>query len=364
MDKMSVLANGVVNSPRMAKPWNIAISVEEYGSIHCGIPDDFVSPHRLQGRRTRMANNEMAVRDMVVERVRSRLGVISSLAVLLSVCPVGSTTLQDCMRWISSSPYHSREGLLQMFLQAARTDHVQTANLNRGMLQALKPRIETMFPLDETEQIRYSDSVLEIRFREPVQLVVPGTWRQTHVSMSPLVRFRVRPIETAPGGIEFEVLEGSVRLDFDWFARKFSGMPDHLEGRRLRYWSDDVRRVSGISLEQETRLAPGAVQITRGTGSLRFDCPAPYKPMEFTDTTVEYFGVRLLWRGDLLRGVDGKWRHDSAGVHMLSSLRPTLLNAIDSSGGKPALLIRESLNYRLEERKGSLSKAFEIERGK
>lgn len=289
----------------------------------------------------------------------SRIGTSVLVFVLALANAGGATTLQDCQRWIASASYRSREGLLQMFLQAARTDHVRSATLDRSVLAALGGKLETMFPLEKTESVTYADSVLEIRFREPVEIAVPGTWRQTHLSMSRQVRFRVRPWEGNPFGVEFEILQGSVRLDFGWLARKITAMPDHLVGRRLRYWSDDARKTSGISLEQETRLEPGTFRIERDPGSLRIDCP-PHPPLAFTDTSAEYFGIRLVRRGDLLRSPDGKWRRDSAAARWLSSLRPSLSATIDSARGKPLLLLFESIDYRLEERKGSLSKGFRM----
>lgn len=285
------------------------------------------------------------------------------LALLLLALPGSATTLQECERWIASAPYRSREGLLQLFLQAARTEHVRSANLDRSVLASLGGRLETMFPLEKTERVTYADSILEIRFREPVEVLVPGTWRQARLSMSRQVRFRVRPWDANPSGIEFEIVQGSVRLDFGWLARRITAMPDHLVGRRLRYWSDDAHKVSGISLEQETRLEPGTFRIERGPGTLKIACP-PHPPMAFTDSTAEYFGIRLLRRGDMLRSPDGKWRRDPDAARWISSLLPSLSAAIDSAGGRPPLLLFESLDYRLEQRKGSLSKGFRMKDGR
>jgi len=271
----------------------------------------------------------------------------------------GATSLQDCERWIASTSYRSREGLLQMFLQAAKTDRVQSATLDRGVLASLGGKLETMFPLERTERVTYADSILELRFREPVEVRVPGTWGQARLLMSRQVQFRVHPWEGNPDGIEFEVVRGSVRLEFGWLARKITAMPDHLVGRRLRYWSDDARKASGISLEQETRLGPGSFRIERGPGSLKFACP-PYPPLAFTDTTAEYFGVRLLRRGDMVGSPDGKWRRNPEAARWISSLLPSLSAGIDSARGRPTLLILESIDYRLEERKGSLSKGFRL----
>lgn len=288
-----------------------------------------------------------------------RAGAIGLALLLVSLRTAGATTPEDCARWISSAPYRSREGLLQMFLQAARTDHVRSASLDRKVLASLEGRLETMFPLEKTDLVAYADSILELRFREPVRILVPGTWRQAHLTLSRQVRFRVRPWEGNPLGVEFEIVQGSVRIDFGWLARKIGAMPDHLDGKRLRYWSDDARRSSGISLEQETFLAPGTFRIERTPGSLRIDCP-PYPHLAFTDSTAEYFGIRLLRRGDLLRTPDGRWRRDPAGARWISSLRPTLSASIDSADGKPPLVFLESIDYRLEERKGSLSKGFRL----
>ncbi len=288
-----------------------------------------------------------------------RVGAPALALLLASLRAAGATTPEECARWISSAPYRSREGLLQMFLQAARTDHVKSASLDRRVLASLDGRLETMFPLEKTEFVTYADSILEIRFREPVQIPVPGTWRQARLSLSRQVRFRVRPWEGNPFGIEFEIVQGSMRIDFGWLARKISAMPDHLDGKRLRYWSDDARRSSGISLEQETLLAPGTFRIERTPGSLRIDCP-PHSHLAFTDSTAEYFGIGLLRRGDFLRAPDGKWRRDPTGARWISSLRPTLSAAIDSADGKPPLVLLESIDYRLEERKGSLSKGFRL----
>lgn len=140
-------------------------------------------------------------------------------------------------------------------------------------------------------------------------------------------------------------------------------MPDHLQGRRLLYWSDDAHRSSGVSLEQETLFAPGTFRIERGTGSLKFDCP-PDSPIAFTDTTAEYFGIHFLWRGDMMRPPDGKWVRDPDAVRRMASMRRTLSATIDSADGRPSLVLLESLVYRLEDRKGSIGKGFRLDKGK
>jgi|GEM_PF-4367494 len=313
--------------------------------------------------------SDPAARTPVRKTAMSRYDISSRWKILSIVFLVAWThapqasTFEDCERWIASAPYRSREGLLQMFLQAARTEHVSSASLDRSVMSALAGKIETMFPLERTESVAYSDSVLEIRFDGPVEVYVPGTWRQTKLSMSRRVRFRVRPWAGNPTGVEFEIVQGSLRLDFCWLARRISAMPDHLQGRRLWYWSDDAHRSSGVTLEQETRFAPGTFRIERGAGSLEFDCPRE-SPIAFTDTTADYFGMHLLWRGDMMRPPDGKWVRDPDAARRMASLRRTLSATIDSADGKPTLVLLESLAYRLEERKGSLGEGFRLENGK
>lgn len=289
----------------------------------------------------------------------ARLAILVVLALALLPSAASATTLDECERWIASSPFRSREGLLQMFARAVRREGVRSASFDRNLLAILDRKLETLFPLSRTERVTYADSILEIRFLEPVTVVVPGTWRQARLSMSRTVRFHVRPSPEAPEGLVFEIVQGSARLDFGWLARRISAMPDHLDARRLRYWSDDARGRSGIALEQETRLEPGSFRISRSPGSLRIACP-PRPPLAFTDTTAEYFGVRLLRRGDSLLAPDGKWHRDPAAARGIAMLRPLLEAEIDSAHGRPPLYFLESLDYRLEERKGSLGKGFRL----
>jgi len=286
------------------------------------------------------------------------------LFIVCSITFSSATTLAECKAWQAQTTYTSQEGFLQIFLQAMREGKTHSALLTPDILNPLSNQIHTLFPLQDTRSIQLIDSVLTMEFNGPVSVKVPGTWRQATLTMSPEVVFIVHPILGPIGapyaGVEFEIVKGQVTLEFGWLARKIQGMPATMQGKHLRYWSDDAHAQSTISLEQVQTFAAKDISIQETPTQISI-AYSPTDTIRYTDSSAHYFGIDLHWSGDSLYTPEHKWVHDARTVESLRAVHKEFHKILTKTQGHAALVLTNALIYQLEVHRGSLSKGFSLQ---
>jgi len=190
--------------------------------------------------------------------------------------PQAAVPWQRVAQILVARSFVSGDELFQLLNILYNEDKKGAFRLDRDLLEVLKKKITTLFPLAACEAIEMENGRLTFRFTEDQQIAIPNTWLQASLRISDSLVLRIEDDRPGPDlvtgrGIapdpddrasRFVVQEGSLQLHFSFLLKLFGSKMRDAGGSELLYRINNRKKISSLYLVEKIPLSEDHLKIS------------------------------------------------------------------------------------------------------
>lgn len=289
---------------------------------------------------------------------------VSILVVFVAlVLPLSATTqisAESCKKQLSNQSFRSKEELLQLFFCGFRNGELQNKSISSKEIAKLHSQIKTLIPLAACTSVVMNDSVVTLKFRNQAKAVVPGTWGQATMHISPMLKLRCQFDKVDSTKMGFVVQDGSIEVRFSPIAGLLGFRS--ISGTSLTYYCRNSTKTSAMVMEQKKPIEKQKIAISGKKDRLVLDIQTEnFRNKEdiiVAPNRIDMppFKASFATKGDSVSVNNSPWKYAPNETKDLCQLNKTLQTAFQTGDKSLVSLVEvKTAVYELEKKDISLS---------
>lgn len=189
-------------------------------------------------------------------------------------------------RLLEYREFKSKEELFQLLYVLYSQEGLRVARIEGKVLEFLKNKLNTLFPLDGCNLIELKNERVKFLFDNPQKVVIPNTWWQAYLLIPDELTLRIikeehdkhnhkdaassgeveegnNPKTTSDKNISFEIEKGYIRVHFAFCFKLLTGNMRDADGSELVYQINEAQNTSQLRLTEKIQIEQKNLEVIK-----------------------------------------------------------------------------------------------------